>query len=162
VSALTRNNVQIRGSGERAMVFAHGFGCDQNMWRFVSPAFKAEFRTVLFDHVGAGGSDLTAFEPAKYASLSGYADDVVEIGRELGLRGAAFVGHSVAAMIGVLASQSGFALPQASQTGHPFVSLTDHQSCRATIQLDSVKLQAVQAVVAIPDWQNRVRAGRAG
>ena len=86
------------------MVFAHGFGCDQNMWRFVAPAFESEFRTVLFDHVGAGGSDLTAFEPAKYASLSGYADDIVEIGRELGLRGAIFVGHSVSAMIGVLAS----------------------------------------------------------
>jgi sigma-B regulation protein RsbQ len=86
------------------MVFAHGFGCDQNMWRFVAPAFEAEFRTVLFDHVGAGGSDLTAYDPAKYASLSGYADDVVEIGRELVLRGAIFVGHSVSAMIGVLAS----------------------------------------------------------
>jgi sigma-B regulation protein RsbQ len=86
------------------MVFAHGFGCDQNMWRFVAPAFETEFRTVLFDHVGAGGSDLTAFEPTRYASLSGYADDVVEIGRELGLRSAIFVGHSVSAMIGVLAS----------------------------------------------------------
>jgi sigma-B regulation protein RsbQ len=86
------------------MIFAHGFGCDQNMWRFVATAFEAEFRIVLFDHVGAGGSDLTAYEPAKYATLSGYADDLVEIGRELGLNGAVFVGHSVSAMIGVLAS----------------------------------------------------------
>jgi sigma-B regulation protein RsbQ len=74
------------------------------MWRFVAPAFEDEFRTVLFDHVGAGGSDLTAYDPTKYATLSGYADDVVEIGRSLGLTQAVFVGHSVSAMIGVLAS----------------------------------------------------------
>lgn len=86
------------------MMFAHGFGCDQNMWRFVAPAFEADFRTVLFDHVGAGRSDLGAYDSQKYASLDGYADDVVEIGRELGLKGAVFVGHSVSAMIGALAS----------------------------------------------------------
>jgi sigma-B regulation protein RsbQ len=86
------------------MFFAHGFGCDQNMWRFVAPAFEKDFRTVLFDHVGAGGSDLAAYDAVKYDSLAGYADDVVEIGRELGLNNAVFVGHSVAAMIGVLAS----------------------------------------------------------
>ena len=86
------------------MIFAHGFGCDQNMWRFVAPAFESDFRTVLFDHVGAGGSDLTAYEPAKYSTLSGYADDLVEIARELRLKDAVFIGHSVSAMIGVLAS----------------------------------------------------------
>jgi len=85
-------------------MFAHGFGCDQNMWRFVAPAFTSELQTILFDHVGAGSSDLSAYELAKYAGLAGYADDVVEIGRELGLRDAVFVGHSVSAMIGVLAS----------------------------------------------------------
>ena len=63
------------------MVFAHGFGCDQNMWRFVAPAFEADHRVVLFDHVGAGGSDLAAYDPSEYASLDGYADDVVEICR---------------------------------------------------------------------------------
>jgi len=104
MSAVERNNVQVRGSGERAMVFAHGFGCDQNMWRFVAPAFQDRFRIVLFDHVGAGGSDLSAYDPTKYASLDGYADDVVEIGRELNLQNAVFVGHSVSAMIGALAS----------------------------------------------------------
>ena len=104
MSALTRNNVQVSGTGDRAMFFAHGFGCDQNMWRFVAPAFEATFRTILFDHVGAGDSDLSAYEPAKYAALSGYVDDLVEIGHELGLKGAVFVGHSVSAMIGVLAS----------------------------------------------------------
>jgi sigma-B regulation protein RsbQ len=74
------------------------------MWRYVAPAFEQEFKTVLFDHVGAGRSDLSAYDPAKYADLSGYADDVVEIGRELGLQDAVFVGHSVSAMIGMLAS----------------------------------------------------------
>ena len=85
-------------------MFAHGFGCDQNMWRFVSPAFENEFSTVLFDHVGAGGSDLSAYDTTKYSTLAGYADDLVEIGNELGLRDAVFVGHSVSSMIGVMAS----------------------------------------------------------
>ena len=86
------------------MLFAHGFGCDQNMWRFVEPAFRDRFRTVLIDHVGAGQSDLTQYDPDKYASLDGYADDILEIARELQLQDAVFVGHSVSAMIGVLAS----------------------------------------------------------
>src|SRR5690242_21930758 len=100
---LEQNNVHIQGVGAKAMMFAHGFGCDQNMWRFVAPAFEKDFRTVLFDHVGAGGSDLGAYDKAKYSSLGGYADDVVEIGRELNLKDAVFVGHSVSSMIGVLA-----------------------------------------------------------
>jgi sigma-B regulation protein RsbQ len=102
--ACTRNNVRLSGAGDRAMMFAHGFGCDQNMWRYVAPAFEGDFRTILFDHVGAGGSDLSAYDASKYADLSRYADDVVEIGRELGLRDATFVGHSVSSMIGILAS----------------------------------------------------------
>lgn len=102
--AIERNNVHIRGAGEKTVVFAHGFGCDQNMWRFVTPAFEKDFRVVVFDHVGAGGSDLSAYAREKYSSLSGYADDVVEIGRELGLQDAIFVGHSVSSMIGVLAA----------------------------------------------------------
>jgi sigma-B regulation protein RsbQ len=101
---LERNNVNIRGSAERAMMFAHGFGCDQNMWRYVAPAFEKDFRTILFDHVGAGCSDLSAYEKEKYSSLGGYAADVVEIGRELDLSDAVFVGHSVSSMIGVLAA----------------------------------------------------------
>ena len=105
MSVIARNNVRVRGPGEKAMVFAHGFGCDQNMWRFVEPAFAGDFKTVLFDHVGAGGSDLTAYDKSKYATLAGYADDVVEIGRELGLTDAVFVGHSVSSMIGALAVQ---------------------------------------------------------
>ena len=105
MSALRRNNVHVRGSGSRALIFAHGFGCDQNMWRYVAPAFESTFRTVLFDHVGAGQSDLSAYHSEKYARLDGYADDVIEIGRELSLQNAIFVGHSVSAMIGVLASK---------------------------------------------------------
>jgi sigma-B regulation protein RsbQ len=105
MNVIERNNVRVRGSGERTMMFAHGFGCDQNMWRFVEPAFQDRFRTVLFDHVGAGGSDLMAYDKAKYSTLAGYADDVVEIGRELGLKNAIFVGHSVSSMIGALATQ---------------------------------------------------------
>jgi sigma-B regulation protein RsbQ len=104
LSAINRNNVQVRGSGARAIVFAQGFGCDQHMWRHVAPAFEGDFQTVLFDAVGAGRSDLTAYQPEKYATLSGYADDVIEILRELDLTDVVFVGHSVSAMIGALAS----------------------------------------------------------
>ncbi|MVT51724.1 alpha/beta fold hydrolase [Bradyrhizobium yuanmingense] len=102
--SLARNNVAVAGTGTRAMIFAHGFGCDQNMWRFVAPAFAHEFKTVLFDHVGAGRSDLSAYDRAKYSSLRGYAADVVEICKDLGLGKAVFVGHSVSSMIGVLAA----------------------------------------------------------
>jgi sigma-B regulation protein RsbQ len=105
MTACARNNVHIAGTGERTMMLAHGFGCDQNMWRYVAPVFEHSFRTILFDHVGAGGSDLSAYNPSKYGDLCGYADDVVEIGRELGLRNATFVGHSVSAMIGILAAR---------------------------------------------------------
>jgi sigma-B regulation protein RsbQ len=104
MAATTRNNVKVIGDGSTAMIFAHGFGCDQNMWRHVAPAFANDHRVVAFDHVGAGGSDLSAYDPAKYASLHGYADDLVEIGHELDLQDAIFVGHSVSSMIGVLAS----------------------------------------------------------
>lgn len=104
MSAVQRNNVHVRGCGPRTMIFAHGFGCDQHMWRLVEPAFEKDFKTVQFDHVGAGGSDLSAFDRAKYSSLQGYADDVIEIARELRLRDAIFVGHSVSGMIGVLAA----------------------------------------------------------
>jgi sigma-B regulation protein RsbQ len=86
------------------MIFAHGFGCDQHLWRFVAPAFEADHRVVLFDHVGAGASDLSAYDPERYDTLEGYAEDVLEICRELQLSDAIFVGHSVSAMIGVLAA----------------------------------------------------------
>ena len=105
MSALERNNVVQHGQPDgRPMMFAHGFGCDQNMWRFVWPAFAEDHRIVLFDHVGAGGSDSSAFDPHRYSSLEGYAEDVLEICRELDLADVVFVGHSVSAMIGVLAA----------------------------------------------------------
>jgi len=106
MDVLQRHNVKISGRGERVMMFAHGFGCDQNMWRFVAPRFEARFRVVVFDHIGAGGSDLSAYNPEKYASLHGYANDVVEIARALDIGDGVFVGHSVSAMIGVLAAKS--------------------------------------------------------
>jgi sigma-B regulation protein RsbQ len=102
---LDRHNVRVSGHGPRTMIFAHGFGCDQNMWRWVAPAFEQRFRVVLFDHIGAGRSDLAAFDPDRYSSLDGYADDVIAICRALDVREGVFVGHSVSAMIGVLAAQ---------------------------------------------------------
>jgi len=99
-----RHNLSISGAGARTMMFAHGFGCDQNMWRFVAPAFERDHRVVLFDHIGAGGSDLTAYDRQRYSSLHGYASDVLDICRELDLKDVIFVGHSVSAMIGVLAA----------------------------------------------------------
>jgi sigma-B regulation protein RsbQ len=106
VDVLRRNNVNVAGHpGGRPMIFAHGFGCDQQMWRYVAPAFEGEYRTVLFDHVGAGGSDLSAYDPERYGSLEGYAEDVLDICRALELEDAIFVGHSVSAMIGVLAAR---------------------------------------------------------
>lgn len=102
---LQRNNVAVGGNPDgRPMLFAHGFGCDQAMWRFVAPAFEDRYRTILFDHVGAGASDLAAYDPQRYGTLAGYAADVVQICQALDLHDVVFVGHSVSAMIGVLAA----------------------------------------------------------
>lgn len=102
---LTRNNVTVGGrAGGQPMVFAHGFGCDQNMWRFVAPVFADQYLTVLFDFVGAGASDLSAYDPERYSSLDGYAADVIDVVQALDLHDVIFVGHSVSAMIGVLAA----------------------------------------------------------
>jgi sigma-B regulation protein RsbQ len=98
-----RNHVRVSGSGPATMFFAHGFGCDQNMWRLLVPAYAARYRIVLFDHVGAGRSDLSAYDRAKYGSLEGYATDLVEIVRDFGEGPSVLVGHSVSAMIGLLA-----------------------------------------------------------
>ncbi len=103
-AVLKRNNVKVFGRGEQPMIFAHGYGCDQNMWRFITPAFEDRYKIVLFDHVGHGQSDAAAFDQTKYASLNGYADDVLAICRELNLKDVIFVGHSVSAMIGILAA----------------------------------------------------------
>lgn len=105
MTAVQRNHVVQKGRpGARPIIFAHGFGCDQNMWRFVWPAFAEDHHVILFDHIGAGGSDLSAFDRERYETLWGYADDVLEICNELRLTDVVFVGHSVSAMIGVLAA----------------------------------------------------------
>ena len=101
---IERNNVKVYGAGERALIFAHGYGCDQNMWRPVADALAPDYKIVLFDYVGFGDSDLSAYDSAKYSSLQAYADDVVEIAQHLELKNAVFIGHSVSAMIGALAS----------------------------------------------------------
>jgi sigma-B regulation protein RsbQ len=101
----TRHNVVVRGrAGAPPMLFAHGYGCDQNMWRHVAPAFENDHRVILFDHVGAGRSDLSAYDRERHGSLTGYAQDILDICRELDLRDVVLVGHSVSAMIGVLAA----------------------------------------------------------
>jgi len=105
MTVLQRNNVRVSGHGATTMLFAHGFGCDQNMWRHMAPAFEDEYRVVLFDHVGAGRSDISAYDREKYGTLEGYATDVLEICEELGLDDVVLVGHSVSAMIAVLAAR---------------------------------------------------------
>jgi sigma-B regulation protein RsbQ len=105
VDVLRRNNVIVSGRPDGPpMVFAHGFGCDQHMWRHVAPAFEDRFRVVLFDHVGAGASDLSAYDAERHGTLGGYATDVLEICAALDLHDVTFVGHSVSAMIGALAA----------------------------------------------------------
>ncbi len=99
-----RNNVQVIGAGSKTLLLAHGFGCDQNMWRFVLPGLADDYRLVLFDYVGWGASRLSAYDAERYASLDGYARDIVEIVEALDLHDVTLVGHSVSTMIGLLAS----------------------------------------------------------
>jgi sigma-B regulation protein RsbQ len=107
VGVLHRNNVRVAGDpGGRPMLFVHGFGCDQTMWRGVTPHFEHDHHVVLLDHVGAGGSDLSAYDRARYDSLQGYADDLLEVCEELGLEDVVLVGHSVSSMVGVLAANT--------------------------------------------------------
>ena len=101
-----RNNVHLFGSGETTLVFAHGFGCDQSMWRFLTPSFSQRYKTILFDLVGSGESDLSAYDREKYGTLEGHAADVVEIIDEHSEGPVIFVGHSVSSMIGLLAEVS--------------------------------------------------------
>jgi sigma-B regulation protein RsbQ len=103
-TVLERNNVHISGKGLQPILFAHGFGCDQNMWRYILPAFEEDYKLILFDYVGAGKSDIGSYNKEKYASLQGYAQDVLDICQELNLTNTIFVGHSVSCMIGMLAS----------------------------------------------------------
>jgi sigma-B regulation protein RsbQ len=101
---LKRNNVTVHGEGTQVILMAPGYGCDQNMWRFITPAFSSNYKIVLFDHVGSGKSDISAYDYQKYSSLQGYADDIVEICESLKLKNVIFMGHSVASMMGLLAA----------------------------------------------------------
>ncbi|RXZ80986.1 alpha/beta hydrolase [Paenibacillaceae bacterium] len=100
----SRNHVQVIGTGDRTILFAHGFGCDQSMWKFISPSFVKDYRLILFDYVGSGHSDLTAYAPDKYNSLHGYVQDVLDIIAFYELEKVIFIGHSISSMIGMLAS----------------------------------------------------------
>lgn len=103
-SIIERNNVRTFGKGRVPMVFAHGFGCDQNMWRFITPPFENDYQIVLFDYVGAGKSDISAYNTGRYANLNGYAQDIVDVCAALDLKNAIFVGHSVSCMVGLIAA----------------------------------------------------------
>jgi sigma-B regulation protein RsbQ len=104
VSIKTRNNLKCSGQGDRTLVFVHGFGCDQSMWRFVVPAFEANYKIVLFDLVGSGKSDRAAFDLKRYETLEGYAQDILDVAETLDLTHAILIGHSVSAMLGILAA----------------------------------------------------------
>jgi sigma-B regulation protein RsbQ len=103
-SVMARNKVRVIGEGEQTLVFAHGFGCDQSMWQFITPAFEKKYRMVLFDYVGSGNSDHSAYSGEKYSSFGGYVQDVLDVIASLQLTGVIFVGHSVSSMIGMLAA----------------------------------------------------------
>jgi sigma-B regulation protein RsbQ len=103
-NVFSRNNITVLGSGNPAILFAHGFGTDQSTWRQLLEHYKNNYRIILYDNVGAGKSDIRAYDPTKYNSLSGYVSDLLEICTELDLRNAIFVGHSVSGMVGLLTS----------------------------------------------------------
>lgn len=104
-NVLIRNNVKILGEGDQILMFGHGFGCDQNTWRYVFPAFLESYQIILFDYVGAGNSDLLAYNDERYSTLEGYAQDIIDICGYLDLKEVTFVGHSVSSMIGLLAAK---------------------------------------------------------
>ncbi|MBD1395784.1 alpha/beta hydrolase [Pontibacter sp. JH31] len=104
MSVLKRNNVTVKGKGQQPMLFAHGYGCDQNMWRFITPGFEEDYQIILFDHIGFGNSDTSSYSKENYSSLKDYAADILEICQELELKDVIFVGHSVSAIIGMLAA----------------------------------------------------------
>lgn len=104
VDVVKRNNVTIRGNGVETIIFAHGFGCSQQMWRDVASAFEKDYRVVLFDYVGAGQSDLRAYDSKRYSTLDGYAQDILDVCDELRIKQCMLIGHSVSCMIAVIAA----------------------------------------------------------
>ena len=107
---LIRNNVKLIGKGDKTLFLAHGFGCDQNMWRFLTPALISQFTIVLFDYVGSGASDISQYDKKRYNRLEGYAEDIIEICDVLKLSDAIFVGHSVSSIIGAIAAIGGLSI----------------------------------------------------
>lgn len=101
---MNRNNVKVIGQGEQTIIFAHGFGCDQSMWQYIIPKFAERYRIILFDYVGSGNSDITAYQSEKYSTLHGYKQDVLDIIEEMDLQQVLFIGHSISSMIGMLAA----------------------------------------------------------
>ncbi|MFT6528800.1 MAG: sigma-B regulation protein RsbQ [Psychrosphaera sp.] len=99
-----RNNVNVIGQGEQTIVLAHGFGCDQQMWRFLTPMLDKNYKVVLFDYVGCGKSDLSSYDKTKYSTLKGYAYDVIEVCEALNLKNVILIGHSVSSIIGMHAA----------------------------------------------------------
>lgn len=99
-----RNNLRISGQGDRAVMFVHGLGCDQRMWRYVAPGFEPDFKVILMDLVGCGQSDLSAFNVERHSELEGYAQDILEVIAALDLQDVTFVGHSVSSMLGAIAA----------------------------------------------------------
>jgi sigma-B regulation protein RsbQ len=104
LDVIARNNVIVTGRGTQPMLFVHGFGCDQTMWRLVAPAFEADYKVVRFDYVGLGKSDLAAYSEERYGALDGYVQDVLDVCAALNLRRVILIGHSVSAIVGILAA----------------------------------------------------------
>jgi sigma-B regulation protein RsbQ len=103
-AVLKRNNVSVLGRGTQPVLFAHGFGCDQNMWRFITPSFLDNYKVILFDYMGSGQSDIDGYDLQKYSRLDGYAEDILDICNALDLHDVILISHSVSATIGTLAS----------------------------------------------------------
>lgn len=103
-TVIERNHVRVIGEGHQIIVMAHGFGCDQNMWQYITPYFKEQYKIVLFDYVGSGKSDMSAYDAEKYNSLHGYKQDLLEVIEALDLEQVIYFGHSVSSMIGLLAA----------------------------------------------------------
>ena len=104
INVVQRNNVTIKGQGEEILLFAHGFGCDQTLWQSLTMYFEKSYKMILFDYVGAGNSDITAYDSVKYNTLNGYVQDVIDIIEAYELKNITFIGHSVSSMIGMFAA----------------------------------------------------------
>lgn len=101
---IKKNNVKVVGKGEQVILCAHGFGCEQSMWKYITPMFMDRYKIIVFDYVGAGLSDLSAYNSEKYGELDGYKQDILDVIDELHLQEVILIGHSISSMIGMLAA----------------------------------------------------------